>query len=168
MSFGLAEMSPARTCGVKTMNVDRLVEELGEALSTLTKRDETFQRIVPLIKNVRPEDERFVLGIVLEPETRDAQDDVISLQEIQKAAHKFMEDFGGRRGLMHRKDISDKVKIVETYIAPSDLLIGGVRVRKGTWLMGWRIEDGGLWSDVRTGKLTGFSIGGSARRVPES
>jgi DNA adenine methylase len=150
------------------MDASNIAASLSAALERVSKREDSIvlERTVPILKGTRPDDERFVLGIVLEPETRDAQDDVISEEEIRRAAHTFMEKFG-TRGLMHRENISHRgVKILESYIAPCDLLIGGVRVRKGTWLMGWRVGDDALWSEVKEGRLTGFSIGGSGRRSP--
>jgi DNA adenine methylase len=119
-----------------------------------------------LLKGVDPSDERFVLGIVLEPEVIDAQGDIYSADEIRQAAHRFMEEFGGL-GLMHRLAVNDQVKVLESYLAPVDFEIAGVGVRKGTWLLGVRVLSDALWEQVKDGRLSGFSIGGSARKVPE-
>jgi DNA adenine methylase len=119
-----------------------------------------------IIKGVDPGDERYVLGIVLEPETVDAQGDIYSHAEVRSAAHRFMADFGGL-GLQHRHRVNDQVKILESYIAPADLTLGDVHVRQGTWLMAVRVLSDALWAQVKGGDLTGFSIGGSARRYPE-
>ena len=59
------------------------------------------------------------------------------------------------------------VKVLESYLAPTDFTIGELAVRKGTWLLAVRVLSDELWERVKTGDLTGFSIGGSARRVPE-
>jgi DNA adenine methylase len=126
----------------------------------------SFSKPVPLIKGVDPEDERYVLGIVLEPEVVDAQGDIYSAEEIRQAAHRFMEEFGGL-GLMHRMQVNGQVKILESYLAPVDFDLGGVRLRKGTWLLAVRILSDELWAQVKDGTLSGFSIGGSARKVPE-
>ncbi len=120
-----------------------------------------------LLKGIAPSDERFVLGIVLEPEVVDAQGDIYSAEEIRAAAHRFMEEFGGL-GLMHRLAVNDQVKVLECYLAPVDFELAGARVRKGTWLLGVRVLSDELWQQVKDGELTGFSIGGSARRVPEA
>ncbi len=131
------------------------------------KRDvQSFDKASKLLKGIDPSDERFVLGIVLEPEVVDAQGDVYSADEIRQAEHRFMEDFGGL-GLMHRLAVNDQVKVLESYLAPVDFEIAGVAVKKGTWLLGVRVLSDELWEQVKDGKLTGFSIGGSARRVPE-
>ncbi|HMA93892.1 MAG TPA: XkdF-like putative serine protease domain-containing protein [Polyangiaceae bacterium] len=125
-----------------------------------------FAKSAPLIKGLDPNDERYVLGIVLEPEVVDAQGDIYSAEEIRQAAHRFMEEFGGL-GLMHRMRVNDQVKVLETYLAPTDLALGDVSVQKGTWLFAVRVLSDVLWERVKSGDLTGFSIGGSARKIPE-
>jgi len=115
---------------------------------------------------VKAEEERFVLGIVLEPEQVDAQQDIYSAAEIRQAAHTYMEK-SRTIGLMHKGTINDKVKILESYIAPASFDLNGVPVRAGTWLMGVRVLDDDLWAAVKSGDMTGFSIGGSAVRKPD-
>ena len=120
-----------------------------------------------LLKAEEQGEERFVLGVVLEPETVDAQGDVYSADEIRKAAHLFLEEYGGV-GLMHQVSVADRVKIVESYLAPDDFAIGDATVKKGTWLLGVHVLDDALWADVKAGRLTGLSIGGTARRLPDA
>ena len=128
--------------------------------------DAPFTKSIPLIKGMDPNDERYVLGVVLEPEVVDAQGDIYSIEEVRQAAHRFMEEFGGL-GLMHRFRVNGQVKVLESYLAPADLTLGEAKVRKGTWLLAVRILSDELWEQVKDGRLTGFSIGGSARRVSE-
>lgn len=111
------------------------------------------------------EDERTAFGIVLEPETVDSQSDIYSEQEICQAAWKFMED-KQQIGLMHRTMVHN-VKVLESYVAPVDMEVHGMKIKKGTWLMRVRILDNVIWSQVKSGQLTGFSIGGSALRQKE-
>lgn len=115
---------------------------------------------VPILKT---DEERFVLGIVLEPETVDAQRDIYSATEVREAAHKFMADFQNL-GLMHREIVTGRVKILESYVAPAAFELDGMTVKKGTWLLAVRVVDDGLWKEIQTGGLTGFSIGGNAVR----
>jgi len=119
-------------------------------------------------KDDAPE-ERYVLGIVLEPLIEmgkvDVQADTYSAEEVRKACHTFMADFGNM-GLQHQIYVNGKVKVLENWIATDDCLISGQSVTKGTWLMGVRVVDDDLWSAVKDGKLTGFSIGGYAKREP--
>jgi len=137
-------------------------EPKGEAHATSA----AWVKTIPLLKAEGSDDERFVLGIVLEPEVVDAQQDVYSATEIRAAAHRFMEEFQDV-GLMHRMRVNGAVKIVESYLAPSDVTIAGTAIKQGTWLLGVHVVSDALWQEVKDGALTGFSIGGSARRVPE-
>ena len=125
---------------------------------------------IPVVKT---EEERFVLGIVLEPNDGedgapldpDTQKDIYSAEEIRQAAHKFMEEYRNL-GVMHSELANDKIKILESYIAPADFILDGTKIRKGTWLLAVRVIDDTLWQCVKRGELTGFSIGGSAMRSP--
>jgi hypothetical protein len=122
-----------------------------------------FDREIPILKTA---EERYVLGVVLEPETIDAQRDIYSVDEVKTAAHAFLEDFRNV-GLMHQALVNGRIKICESYLAPVDFTIGTESVKRGTWLLGVRVVDDDLWAAVKGGELTGFSIGGFAQRVPE-
>ncbi len=115
---------------------------------------------IPLLKTG---EERYVLGVVLEPETVDAQKDIYSAAEVREAAHRFMEEYQNV-GLMHRDLVNGRVKILESYVAPAPFEIDGVAVKRGTWLLAVRVLDDELWKQVKDGELTGLSIGGSAIR----
>jgi len=145
-------------------DVETATEDAGDSNVPAAASGEEFAKTIPIIKGANPEDERFVLGIVLEPETVDAQNDIYSAAEIRTAAHRFMEEFQDV-GLMHQMRVNGEVKIVESYLAPSDLTIAGTQVKSGTWLLGVHVLSDALWEDVKNGTLSGFSIGGSARRV---
>jgi hypothetical protein len=122
--------------------------------------DHALEKRIPLVKT---KEERYVLGIVLEPETVDAQNDIYSAAEIRAAAHGFMENFS-RIGLMHRIFIDGDVKILESYLAPVDFNLNGIKVKIGTWLLAVRVVNDELWQNIKRGTLTGYSIGGSAQR----
>lgn len=113
-----------------------------------------------------PVEERYILGVVLEPDTVDSQGDMISAAEIRQAAHKYMQNFGNV-GLQHQVYVNDKIKILESYVAPVEFTIGEQVVKAGTWLMGFRVIDDSIWAAVKAGVLGGLSIGGKAfRRDP--
>jgi hypothetical protein len=110
-------------------------------------------------------EERYVLGIVLEPETADSQGDIYSHDEVRKAAHDYMEN-AGALGKQHSEIVTGKIRILETFVAPADFEVDGESITKGTWIMGVRIADDDLWEAVKKGSFTGFSIGGQAYRKP--
>jgi DNA adenine methylase len=145
-------------------------ESAGQA--TVTKRGTSYSNI-PILKSG---EEQFILGVVLEPTKElnkpDYQDDIYSAEEVRSACHKWMADYRVRKdaadvvdmGIQHTKSAGERIKIYENYIAPCDLTIDGKHVAKGTWLLGVWV-DGEIWDAVKKGEITGFSIGGRARRT---
>lgn len=119
-----------------------------------------LKRRIPLLKTT---EERYVLGVVLEPERVDAQQDIYSAAEVREAAHRFMEEYRNL-GLMHREILGEQVKILESYLAPAEFEVDGTRIKRGTWLLAVRVTDDDLWRQIKSSELTGFSIGGSAVR----
>jgi len=103
------------------------------------------------------EEQRLVYGVVLEPDTVDSQGDIISADEIEKAAHRFLVK---SRIVGDRHSKKAKAEVVESYIAPMDFEWGGQKVKKGSWILGVHISDDRLWNAVKKGEYTGFSVGG--------
>jgi len=111
----------------------------------------------------RDDEKQIVYGAVLVPEVIDLQGEVISEEDIEKAAHDYM--IRSRNiDVMHSKNVT--CYVVESYIAPSDIEINGSIVKKGTWIMGVYVPDKDVWTQVRMGKLKGFSIYGLANTEP--
>lgn len=113
-------------------------------------------------------EERYVLGIVLEPLKEagltDSQSDTYSEEEVRKAAYLYMESFG-HVGNQHKEFVDGKVKIRENWVTREDSTIEGQFVRKGTWLLGVHVLDDEIWRQVKSGERTGLSIGGVATRT---
>lgn len=118
----------------------------------------------PIVKMESSDEERYVLGIVLEPEEVDLQDDIIDAEGIRRTAHRFLSNFNleTELGWMHQILGDIGVELVESYIAPIDFTIGDESVKKGSWLIATRVLDDKTWADVKSGKLTGFSVAGMA------
>lgn len=118
---------------------------------------------IPIIKS--SQEERTAFGVVLEPDVTDLHGDTYDEDTVVKAAHNFMENFQNI-GLMHDMFINEEVNILESFVAPTDMVIssssGPVTIRKNTWLMKVRILADELWNQVKLGDLTGFSIGALA------
>lgn len=121
--------------------------------------------VVPIWK--ADEEQRIVFGEVLVPEDRDLQGDIYSAEAIAEAAHKYLSEFRrGKLGEQHDRRLRDEVDLYESYVAPVDMTINGRRIKKGTWLMMWKIHSDRLWGKIKRREITGFSIGGSARKRP--
>ncbi len=117
---------------------------------------------VPLLKaNV---DEQTVTGVVLQPEIVDAQGDIMASDVIRKAAHKFLAAYNRatKLGLQH-KDFKKNFELLESYVAPQELVIKNKTIKEGSWIMTVRVLNSKIWKKVKEGKITGFSIGGKAK-----
>ncbi len=110
-------------------------------------------------------EERFVLGIVLEPDVVDSQKDTYDVATVRATAHKYMRDFQNV-GLMHKGLINGKAHVVQSFIAPVAMEIAGTTIKIGTWLVGMIFDDEPIWAEIKSGNLTSFSIGGDAVRQP--
>lgn len=117
------------------------------------------------------DEQRYVLGIAYQagPDPRiargaDGGRDYFSEAELEKAAWSFLRN-GPRVGLFHADGTEGAAEIVESYVyrGPSwDL--GDVVVKSGDWLIG-AILDERAWQLYKSGRITGFSPQGMARRI---
>lgn len=159
----IARIPQSTAPGLDEAKKTSLQESARKMLAALEKSESVEKRFSKVLKTA---EERYVLGVVLVPETKDSQGDIYSHAEVRKAAHAYMET-AGNLGKQHSELVTGKLKILENYIAPVDFEQDGEAVAKGTWLLGIRVVDDALWSDVKKGDFTGFSIGGDAYRSPE-
>lgn len=112
------------------------------------------------------EDRKIVTGIVLEPDTVDAQGDIVSPETIEEAAYKFLSKYNAstQLGVMHKLFGDLGMSLVESWIAKTDIEVNGQKAQKGSWMMSVRVDNNdSLWKKIKEGKITGFSIGGVAR-----
>lgn len=82
----------------------------------------------------------------------------IEISDIEKT------DIEKSLGVMHTI-ISDELgDIVESYIAPTDMVIKGEPVKKGSWLLGVQWTEP-IYNKIKSGELTGYSMGGSGDKM---
>jgi len=142
-----------------------------ETAAAIAKYEAGLTKVCKIVSKYSDADEngdlRLVTGVVLEPDVADSQKETYDADEVRKTAHLWMLEFQNV-GLQHRSIINHGVKPVESWIAPVDFVLNGETVKAGTWLLTVKVFDDEMWSAVKKGELTGFSIGGLARRVPVS
>lgn len=124
-----------------------------------------IEKHVRTLKSSVAEELRYILGIVLEPEVVDGQKEIYSAEEIRKSAWMWLRDFRNI-DLEHKLYVNDLVEVVESYVTTCDMQIGGQPVLAGTWLLGTVVKDDGMWADIKSGKLTGYSINGFSKKKP--
>ena len=125
-----------------------------------------WQRDMQVIKI--HEEQQVVRGVVLEPDVVDSQDDMITVQEIEAAAHNFMFQVQRESGGIdadHSDEMADAI-VVESFLAPVEFVEGEQTIRKGSWVLAVKVFDDDLWKSVKSGDRTAFSIHGTAERVP--
>ena len=126
----------------------------------------SWELFCPILK--ADKEKRLVYGIVLEPGTprrTDSQGDFIKAEEIEEACHDFMARWKEQKaaiGRQHKEPLA--ADIVECYLAPQDMNMGENPVKKGSWVLAVKVNDDQAWSDVKAGRLTGYSIGGWGER----
>lgn len=114
-------------------------------------------------------EQQIITGVVLEPETVDAQGDIYSSSVIEQTAYDFLAKYNKdtRLGLQHKSfknpGSDSRFEIVESYIAPIEFALGSSTVKAGSWLMSVKVHDSKIWKSVKDGEITGFSIGGMSK-----
>ncbi len=123
---------------------------------------ESFQKDIRIAKTDKAK--QIVYGVVYEPDVEDAHEDQMSADEIEKAAHLFMEkQHTYNIDKQHDLD-ADKGYVVESYIAPVDMTLGDQEIKKGSWIAGVKVTDADTWSQIEKGEITGFSMWGVGKR----
>lgn len=114
---------------------------------------------VQVVKSVN-EDLKQATFIVMIPDEVDLHGDITSEDEVRKACHNFNK-FCGNANLFHVAQ-TEKFEFAESYIAPTDFVLGDKFVKKGTWLTTIQVLDDTLWELVKSGEINGVSIGAIA------
>jgi hypothetical protein len=116
---------------------------------------------------------QIAYGVVLEPctpeTTVDSQGDWYTAEDIEKAAHGFLEGVakGEAWGDLMHDEVSQIGYPVESFIAPVDFPAGDQLVKAGSWVIGMHYPDPEIWDLVAKGELAAFSVGGTGKRVFE-
>lgn len=157
----LAQSGHGDVAGAKAL-IGRRAKALGVP-NPLTKAEE-----VKVDTEMWKSDEHhLVYGTVLAPHRRDSQGDLIVKEDdIRKAAHRYLAE-SRESDVQHAVEKADGVTLVESAVAPHDMVIGGKPVTKGSWFAAYKISNPDIWGKVSKGELTGFSIQGTGARLPE-
>jgi Putative phage serine protease XkdF len=128
--------------------------------SELNTEESSAWTKIEITKNA-DEELKQVLFVCMVPDLVDAHGDVTTVEEVAKACHNFNQ-FCGKANLLHLVE-TETFSIVESYIAPTDFILGDKFVTKGTWLVNLQVHDDSLWELVKSGDVNGVSIGALAK-----
>lgn len=106
---------------------------------------------------------RIVYGEVYVPNEKDTQGQWATAEEIEKMAHRFMENLRLTRIDKQHNSEPDEGIVVESFIARP----GDPDFTPGAWVLGTKILKEETWQAILKGKITGYSIAGVAELIPE-
>lgn len=98
--------------------------------------------------------------IVMVPNEVDAHGDVTSEEEVRKACHNFNKH-SMQANLFHMVQ-TETFEFAESYILPTDMILGEHMVTKGSWLCTIQCLDDELWALIKSGDICAVSIGALA------
>lgn len=133
----------------------------------ITKAENGSAQFSTLGKILKVDDAtHYLTGIVYEPLVEDAHGNFMTEEEIRKAAYWFAKN-GDEVDIQHSFEAVNDISVVENYVAPCDMEIGGEPVVKGTWVMTVEVSNPDVWEAVQKGEITGFSMGGLGKYSEE-
>lgn len=100
------------------------------------------------------DEKQIAYGVVYEPDAVDAHGEMMSKEEIEKLAHKYLllDNLKQSIDIQHnRKPI--KAYPVESFISRK----GDLDFKEGSWVVAIYVEDEQVWSLLKDGILNGFS-----------
>lgn len=145
---------------VKVTHVSYVDKAANKKQFFLTKSasEPTFETTVKLLTK-SDDPQKLVYGVVYEPDVEDVHGDFMDAETIEKAAHGFMEEY---QNIDKQHDFKTSAgKVVESYVAPSDMTVGDTAIAKGTWVLVTKATDE-LWESIQKGEFTGYSLAGTA------
>ena len=110
--------------------------------------------------------EQIVGGIIYAPDEVDSQGDYTNADEIRKAMYKFMEKYATdtKRIKIQHMGKSYYFPILEVFQPEEDTRKGDQTVKAGAWWLMLKVTNKAIWGLVEKGRLTGFSLGGTAKQ----
>jgi hypothetical protein len=127
-------------------------------------------KLLPIVKIDPVKRLAYGWGSVIQRDGRavvDLQDDVIGLDDLERAAHSFM----ARGGTLKAQHAGNPIgQVVESFLATPESLakLGlspeAIESAPIGWWVGVKVSDDATWTKVQDGTLKGFSIGGRANR----
>ena len=135
-------------------------QEITKAQTEQVDKDQVG--MIPVTKSVNP-DLMQVTYVAMLPGV-DLHGDLTDLEDIRLAKESFNKSLM-RANLFHLS-MTDTFEIIESYLAPTDMILNSNFVCKGTWLTTLQILDETLWDMIKNDEITGVSIGATALCTP--
>ena len=99
--------------------------------------------------------------VVMVPDEVDLHGDITSEEEVRKACHNY--NVNCRQANLFHIAKTNSFDIVESYLAPVDMMLDDKFIKKGTWLCTVQCLDPKLFDLIKSGEINGVSIGAMAK-----
>lgn len=106
------------------------------------------------------EELKQVTYVAMIPDHTDLHGDYTSEEDVRKAKESFNKSMM-RANLFHMV-MTDSFSVIESYLAPCEMVLNDQYVKKSTWLMTLQVHDDKLWEMIKNDEITGISIGAVA------
>jgi hypothetical protein len=115
-----------------------------------------------VFKATQPE-QQIVYGVVYEPGVLDTHGDMMTAEDIEIMAHRFMMDVLLSKSIDHMHD-NEAVEAypIESFIARE----GDPDYPVGAWVLGVKIVDEDIWAKVKKGEINGYSFEARVTKKP--
>jgi hypothetical protein len=133
------------------------IKDITEA--ELNLEDNIVGEKLPITKAL-DEELKQVTYVAMLPDHTDLHGDYTSEAEVRKAKESFNKSMM-RANLFHLV-MTDTFDVIESYLAPCDMVLNDQFVKKSTWLMTLQVHDDSLWQMIKDDEITGISIGALA------
>lgn len=108
------------------------------------------------------DDRQILFGEVYTPNVLDTHGEMMLSDGVELMAHRFMASLKNDQiDIMHDNRVV-KAVVIESFIARE----GDAEYNEGAWVVALKIEDTGLWDEIKRGKYNGFSIETRITKVP--
>jgi hypothetical protein len=139
-------------------------EILKSYIKEITDEEVNSEDVLPGIKlaitKAVDEELKQVTYVAMIPDHTDLHGDYTSEAEVRKAKESFNKSMM-RANLFHLV-MTDTFDVIESYLAPCDMILNDQFVKKSTWLMTLQVHDDTLWQMIKDDEVTGISIGALA------
>lgn len=100
-------------------------------------------------------EEHLVWAELYAPLIPDSQGDYMTVEEVQKAAYRFMKNQRlDQVDSQHTNNLVKGASIVESFIARK----GDPDFIEGSWVVGMHIDNPDMWAKIKKGEINGFSL----------
>lgn len=116
------------------------------------------------VKKIGSDDEKYVEGLVYEPDTIDTWGEMMLKEDVKTMAHRYMRDvvLKGSIDTLHDNQSNGSYPVA-SYIAKTNDPDG---YPEGGWVLGVQITDDAIWEKVKKGEINGFSFEAWVTKTP--